>query len=347
MHAVATTAEPSLLMVGNSFTDENNLEEMVQALLEEDGRLGGKVYAMRFMRGASTFAEHANSAELKSMIAERRWSWVVLQEQSEKPGFWDTAYESELKESYEALNVLDSWVREAKAETILMMTWARLNEDPYNPDIFPDFTTMQDRVATGYYRMQAQISTIERPVKIAPVGLAFQAIHDSVKDRDPTESGTDFFNLYQEDTIHPSVQGSYLAACVIYATITGRDPSRLRYRPMVMQKEQADKLQAAAQATVVKFNRENEFNKQASSREPERASDKGAYVPKEQQDSGGPNSHTHVLLIVAGCVALLGWVKFGRKTKVPRSPPPGVDMAESIEFTDLNPTADGGRTNWT
>ncbi|MDE0708540.1 MAG: hypothetical protein OSB33_06280, partial [Candidatus Poseidoniales archaeon] len=57
----------------------------------------------------------------------------------------------------------------------------------------------------------------------APVGLAYKAIYDDivVDGGTPTDQGTLFYNLYSGDGSHPSIQGTYLAACVMHSTITG------------------------------------------------------------------------------------------------------------------------------
>jgi hypothetical protein len=56
------------------------------------------------------------------------------------------------------------------------------------------------------------------PAQVAKVGLAFEAAHDA----DPS------LGLVADDG-HPNRAGSFLMACVFYATLTGRDPLRSRY----------------------------------------------------------------------------------------------------------------------
>lgn len=48
----------------------------------------------------------------------------------------------------------------------------------------------------------------------SPVSLAWQRIRDRVPG----------INLYSKDDHHPSAEGSYLEACVLYATLTGQSP---------------------------------------------------------------------------------------------------------------------------
>jgi hypothetical protein len=58
-------------------------------------------------------------------------------------------------------------------------------------------------------------------VDVAPVGLAWQ---QASKQRPG-------MNFYGPDREHPSIYGTYLATCVVYATIYSRDPSGFAYVP--------------------------------------------------------------------------------------------------------------------
>ena len=66
-------------------------------------------------------------------------------------------------------------------------------------------------------------------MKVAPAGLAFQAVYQREKTmgQDPLASGSLFLQLYGPDFIHPAVPGTFLAACVVTATIYGVDPTTL------------------------------------------------------------------------------------------------------------------------
>ena len=65
----------------------------------------------------------------------------------------------------------------------------------------------------------------------------------------PTDPGNLFYDLYSSDGNHPSLSGSYLAAVVIYATITGNDPVGLP-NSTSLSDDVVIKLQKAATATV-------------------------------------------------------------------------------------------------
>ena len=91
----------------------------------------------------------------------------------------------------------------------------------------PDFPTMQANLESGYLDFQDNMtSNTNASVWMAPVGLAWESVYDSVvaDNATPTLPGNTFYNLYTSDGSHPSLSGSYLTACVLYSTLTGTSP---------------------------------------------------------------------------------------------------------------------------
>ena len=80
----------------------------------------------------------------------------------------------------------------------------------------------------------------ELDVDVAPVGLAWQQASKQRPNLD----------MYAADREHPSIHGTYLATCVVYATIYATDPSGFNYVPTGMTSEQAAFLQKVAWQTV-------------------------------------------------------------------------------------------------
>jgi hypothetical protein len=78
-------------------------------------------------------------------------------------------------------------------------------------------------------------------VKVAPVGLAFAS---ALKERPD-------FALYIEDG-HPTEAGTYLAACVLYATIFYKSPVGIRSSAFHLPEQQREFLQRIA-AEVMGF----------------------------------------------------------------------------------------------
>jgi hypothetical protein len=126
----------------------------------------------------------------------------------------------------ESLGGLDALIAAKGGQTVLMMTWGRRDGDGENPKLYPDYLTMQSALTEGYLRYVEQKSSDERPLWVAPVGLAFQHIYLALEGEglDPLDSSGLFAALYVEDGSHPSPLGSHLAAAVIYTSITGLSP---------------------------------------------------------------------------------------------------------------------------
>lgn len=226
-------AAPELALVGNSYTQANRLDGVLAELLSSGGYT--PVVTALAIPGY-TFAGHVTEAETEGsrhhgvLIGHSpSWSWLVLQEQSQIPGF--PASNSERMESATAARTLDGYARAAEAQTLFLMTWGRRDGDSANPDLYPDFLTMQSLLAEGYLSFVADTSTDERPTFVAPAGYAFRAVYeaDLAAGRDPRAAGSDFAALYQEDGSHPSPEGTYLVACVLYAVLTGESPVGLSY----------------------------------------------------------------------------------------------------------------------
>lgn len=81
----------------------------------------------------------------------------------------------------------------------------------------------------------------EHSVSVAPVGLAFQrALADRPK-----------LAMLGPDKEHETIQGTYLAANIIYATLFGESPIGCTYYPKGVSAEEADFLQHVAWETVL------------------------------------------------------------------------------------------------
>ena len=119
----------------------------------------------------------------------QNWTWVVLQEQSQLGAWADLAPEWETH-SRNAAITLDQMIEATGGDTIFFMTWGRRDGD----DVFPDFLSMNRRLGIGYERYVAATSRVDRPTKVAPVGLAFQHVYEQLArmGMDPTTPGSDF-----------------------------------------------------------------------------------------------------------------------------------------------------------
>ena len=229
-----TTSPPSwsvsvsdVLTFGNSYTSANSLSSMLEELLRSANSPSN---TSDFTTGGWTIADHwddvnTSGSSQNLSLASGVWDTVIVQDQSQIPGFYRT--NSDWLASKNGSIHLADRIDSEGAAMMLMMTWGRRNGDAMNPTLYPNYTVMQDRLEDGYidYRDNISLST-SAEIYIAPVGLAFKHIHDSIvaSGGNPLSPTSTFYGLYSSDGSHPSTSGSYLAACVLFAALTGDSP---------------------------------------------------------------------------------------------------------------------------
>lgn len=190
MAAGRTKASPvRFLFIGNSFTARNDLPGLIARLAESRGR---EVQYDLISAGGASLRTHLNSGKAQSELAKRKYDSVVLQEQSTLPT-------KNAGRMHENIREFDTLIRRAKAKTVLYMTWARRNA--------PE---SQRPITDAYRNIGAELGAT-----VVPVGLAWQALLR--KHAEPV--------LHDRDQSHPTIAGSYLAACCFFAALFGEDSS--------------------------------------------------------------------------------------------------------------------------
>ncbi len=239
-----------LLIFGNSYTSNNQLTNHIENTLNQAGH-NPNVEAKT--SGGATLDWHRdqvenNNSDWDISLDEPR-DYIILQDQSQVPGF--PVNSQYWQNSLSGAQTIDSRNEMKGGDTIFFMTWGYRNGDGNNAFRYPDFPTMQNHLKNGYEMYVENTSTEERPTFIAPVGLAFLQIYEQIEDDggDPTLDGTSFSNLYSADDSHPSIEGTYLATCVFFATITGDSPVGLSTISGVSD-SRAQELQQVAANTV-------------------------------------------------------------------------------------------------
>ncbi len=252
-------ADHAVLFVGNSYTQYNapNSIDGNYGQLVMEGMPAWEVESHRYSSGGYTLSRHAEDAAGESELHEfltdtDAWAWdlVVLQDQSQLPGFPREQVEWEL--SRDAAVDLAEMITAVGAEPRLFMTWGYREGDSINAWRFPDYPTMQGLIAAGYYAYAEAIVEAGHPVEVVPVGMAWQHIYDAhgAVGEDPLDSSSLFSRLYSGDGSHPSVLGSYMASLVFYAAFTGQSPEGLQWAPDAITEEDRDAMQAAAAAVM-------------------------------------------------------------------------------------------------
>jgi hypothetical protein len=215
-----------VLFVGNSYTFVNDLPAVFAGLAAAGGH---EVQTGMAAEAGATLARHAASAVTAEKLGSAAWGFVVLQEQSQIPAL------EQLRRTrmFPAARTLVRRSRRAGAEPILFLTWA--HRDGWPEYGLGDYTAMQSALDDGYLALAR-----EQRVAVAPVGYAWWALLVQ-------QPGT---ALWEGDGSHPSVEGTYLAACVFYAAIFRQSPSGLDYRAG-LPADEARSLQEVATSVVL------------------------------------------------------------------------------------------------
>lgn len=192
-----------VLFVGNSYIYFNNLPEVVEGI--SAGLDGPIMRGAAHTHGGATLRGHLEDDHLPSLFSQGPakgdgWDWIILQEQSTLSTRMDP--ESGALGSpdafHEATRDLVGMIRAEGAKPALYMTWAK--------EAFP---TQSETLSRAYRSIGTELA-----VTVAGVGEAWAEAR-LVRPE---------FNLHIGDGSHPNAAGSYLAACVIYAALTGQSP---------------------------------------------------------------------------------------------------------------------------
>lgn len=195
-----------VLFLGNSYTYVNDLPQIVSQLATNTGDV--LIYDSNLI-GGYTLQDHYSSSVSLNKILSNDWDYIVLQEQSQRPSF---PVASAFANAFFALK---THIKQNKpcAQVTSFMTWGHENGDiqncPTNPAVCT-YLGMQN-LLTERYMDVSDVSESE----VTPVGVVWKFIREN----HPS------INLYQSDGSHPSVAGSYLAACCFYTSLFRKNPA--------------------------------------------------------------------------------------------------------------------------
>jgi hypothetical protein len=200
----------NMLFIGNSFTQRNNLPGLLADLA---GACGVTVSHELISVGGASLRTHWNAGRAAKAIATGRFDYVVLQEQSTLPV-------KNAQRMAENVRLFDEAIKQAGSKTVLYMTWAR----QHAPET-------QQAIADAYNTIGKELAAI-----VVPVGLAWQ---DYLSRHDKPV-------LYDRDRSHPSLAGSYFAACVFLAALLKVGPIGIESSPAGLDHQDRTALQRAA-----------------------------------------------------------------------------------------------------
>lgn len=186
-----------LLFIGNSLTYRQNGIYSHLEKLTASAPTPFAIQTEKSVQGGATLKTLWDKTEPKEFINKGAFDVVVLQEDL-----------PEINISYfrEYARRFINEARKAKSEPILLMAWS-----------YPRLGWIStDEIAKAHRDLAKEMG-----VKVAPVGLAWLR---SLKERPDLE-------LYAADKEHPTLLGTYLATCVVYATVFSESPVGCSYGP--------------------------------------------------------------------------------------------------------------------
>jgi hypothetical protein len=202
--------ELKVLFIGNSFTARNNLPGLIADLAAARGR---SFQHDLISAGGASLRRHWNAGQALARIEAGHYDCVVLQEQSTLPVKNPTRM-------HESIRLFDEAIKAARAKTMLYLTWAR----QYAPQ-------SQQSITDAYVSISEELGA-----PVVPVGVAWQRFLRKFKQ--PL--------LYDKDQSHPTLAGSYLAACVFFSVLFTESPVGIDAEVEGLSKSGSARLQKAA-----------------------------------------------------------------------------------------------------
>ena len=201
-----------VLFLGNSHTYFNDMPQLFANLSESGGH---PVIFDSNTPGGHTLEQHSNNPTSLNKISLGIWDYVVLQENSQYPVINYLRYNS----MYPAARELDSLITFFNGTTTIFMNWGwryggQCEVNGHQSPLFEDYFHMQDSMTSACTEIAIELSAV-----LAPAGEAWR----TAVTRDTT------LVLWNPDNYHPALNGSYLTACVFYATFYDESPVGLEY----------------------------------------------------------------------------------------------------------------------
>jgi len=212
-YSMAQQQIKKVLFIGNSYTAVNDLPALLSNVAQSAG--DSVIYESNCI-GGYTFQLHSTNATTLQKINQGDFDFVVLQEQSQLPSFPISQVQTSV---YPYAKTLDSLINLANSctETVFYMTWGRKNGDASNCPNWPPVCTYSGMDSLLRLRYQDMANT--NNALVSPVGAVWRYIRDNYPNTE----------LYSADESHPSLAGSYAAACTFYSILFRKDPTGITF----------------------------------------------------------------------------------------------------------------------
>lgn len=214
-----------VLFIGNSYTYVNDLPGAVARIAAEGAGDEGRptIAVDSAVEGGATLQLHWERMR-QDRVRMGPWDAVVLQGQSVEPILSFQSFDSYARR-------FAAVIRGEGARVVYYATWARRPGDAVYAQAWSggSFAAMTARLDNAY-----RLAAMNTAGELAAVGARWadaRADHPAI-------------DLYDPDGSHPSVAGTFLAACVMYRALTGFAPSARVTAPPGVAPDDAARLRA-------------------------------------------------------------------------------------------------------
>jgi len=226
-------ADISILFIGSSYFVYNNLPDIFEQLTNDVNK---NVSIYSCMSNGLFLADHAEKQKTEDMINQEDWDFIVLQGVGSLMAYPDKITHHPIKPALIKLQE-KIYSNSNSTKIVYCLPWA-----------FEDGMTWLEGWTDNYSDMQLKIknNTLEYAEEIgfdiAPVGVAW---HTVLQDQNYP-----LHYLHLSDWNHPSMRGSYLMACTIYATLYQESLEDVKYYAGLPENE-TSYFQTVASRTVI------------------------------------------------------------------------------------------------
>jgi hypothetical protein len=216
-----------ILFVGNSYVYSNNLPEILEVITNNSSN--DSLYSEMVTIPGSTLQIQWELGEALQKIHSKNWDYVILQGHStlglrlingqlriNDPGNF-----------YKYVRLFNEEITKDSSETLLLLTWAKKFAPEHQP-----------KINNAYLNIGNELD-----IKVIPVGTAWQEVLNNYND----------IELYWNDGSHPTFEGSYLTACVIYSSLFEKSPVGLIYNFEVNQVSESGEIDEDSSKSLIEI----------------------------------------------------------------------------------------------
>lgn len=203
-----------ILFIGNSFTARNDVPGLIADMADARGHT---LEHRLISAGGASLRMHWNKGDAPRAIEQTRWDYVVLQEQSTLPV-------KNAQRTHENIRLFDETIKASGAKMALYLTWARQKVPETQKALTDCYTSIGEELGAT----------------IVPAGVAWERL---LRRKDHPV-------LHDKDGSHPTLAGSYLAACVFFAVLFDESPVGIPFESKGLTAAEVELLQTAAWETA-------------------------------------------------------------------------------------------------